>query len=118
MTCNPPPCLGGLGAIGAGLFTHIDHTLDVLHIPDPIVDHIVHHGEHPGGPITHHAGKGLGIGSFQPLDFTNIPLTPMAHVATTSSGVTLNLITLVGIAAVALVLMSMMVRSVVVACSH
>ena len=108
MTISHKPCFGGGIAIGGGILAHVDHTLDKLHIPHPVVDHIVHHG-----------GKSLGMSDMVKLDFTNIPLTPMAHAASLApAGITVSLVALAGISAVALVLISMMVRTVLVACSR
>ena len=120
MTVSHHPCWGGGAIFGGGLFVHLDHVLDHWHLPHPIVDFIVHNGHNGHGQnLPHYAGKGLGVvGNLPPLNFTNVPLlTPVAHAASTSSGITLSLIAMVGIACAALVLVSLLVRTVVVACS-
>jgi hypothetical protein len=70
------------------------------------------------GPAKHYAGESLGLGDVPQFDFSHIPLTPMAHGLDTASTVSLSLIALVGIACAALILTSMLVRTVIVACSR
>jgi hypothetical protein len=97
--CSHPAISGSLAAGGIG---------GLLHTTAKIQQHVA--DQH----TPHYAGKGLGFDSLN-IDFSQVPLTPMAH-AVAGGGTTMSIVAIAGMSVVALVLVSMMVRAVLVAC--